>query len=124
MEKKALEKKALEMPTGRLPAWISRARWDGWRAAAAWLVAQAWTPLLPVPLAAAGLAAAVVAAGLRPDRALLGVVVWAGAVLLAAAEPVAAACGISWATPTERRRLRATIAAVTFLAVFITMVFG
>jgi hypothetical protein len=124
LEKEAPEKKALEMPAGRRFGWISRPRWDDWREGAARLAAEAWTPLLPVPLAAAGLAVAVVVAGLRPDRAVVGVVVWAGAVLLATAEPLAAACGISWATPTERRRLRATIAAVTLLAVFVTVVFG
>ena len=113
----------------RLPGWPrladrSPSRSSGWRAAGTRVAAEGWTPLLPVPLAAAGLGLAVLVAVVRPDRGLLGAVVWAGVVLLAAAEPVAAACGIPWDTPTHRRRLRATLAAGTLLAVLITLVLG
>jgi hypothetical protein len=85
-------------------------------------MATGWTPLLlPVALGAAGLAAAVVVAAAWPGRAGPAVVLWAGAVLLAAAEPVAVACALPWASPTARRRLRAVASAAVLLAVVLTV---
>jgi len=108
----------------RRPGRFPWSRWAGWGAAAARLAVAGWTPLLPLSLGAGGLAVCVVAAALRPDRAVLAVVVWAGAILLAVAEPAAAACGIPWDTPTARRRLRATITSLALLAALVTLVLG
>ncbi|MBL7520129.1 hypothetical protein I6A84_19045, partial [Frankia sp. CNm7] len=87
--------------------------------------ADGWTPLLlPVSLGAAGLAAAVLVAVVRPDRALVAVPLWAGAVLLAAAEPAAAACGADWSRRAARRWLRAAIAAVVLFTTVVMILLG
>lgn len=84
-----------------------------------------WTPLLlGVSLPAVVLGATVLVAAVRPRHGHLVALLWAGGVLLLAAEAICAACALRWEIPRNPRRLRATVGAAVVLAAALTIAFG